>query len=48
LKTIKETSKERIELYKTANQEVLLAMLPVLDDFDRAMVEILKSEDELL
>jgi molecular chaperone GrpE len=34
------TSKERIELYKTANQEVLLAMLPVLDDFDRAMVEI--------
>jgi molecular chaperone GrpE len=42
------TSKERIELYKTANQEVLLAMLPVLDDFDRAMVEILKSEDELL
>jgi molecular chaperone GrpE len=48
LKIIKgETSKERIELYKTANQEVLLAMLPVLDDFDRAMVEILKS-DELL
>jgi molecular chaperone GrpE len=42
------TSKERIELYKTANQEVLLAMLPVLDDFDRAMVEMLKSEDELL
>jgi molecular chaperone GrpE len=48
LKIIRRTSKERIELYKTANQEVLLAMLPVLDDFDRAMVEILKSEDELL
>jgi molecular chaperone GrpE len=42
------TSKERIELYKTANQEVLLAMLPVLDDYDRAMVEISKSEDKLL
>lgn len=42
------TSKERMELYKTANQEVILAMLPVLDDFDRAMVEIIKSEDELL
>ena len=42
------TSKERIDLFKTANQEVLLAMLPVLDDFDRAMVEINKSEDELL
>jgi molecular chaperone GrpE len=42
------TSKERIELFKTANQEVLLAMLPVLDDFDRAIVEIAKSEDETL
>jgi molecular chaperone GrpE len=47
LKTIGELQKS-VELYKTANQEVLLAMLPVLDDFDRAMVEILKSEDELL
>jgi molecular chaperone GrpE len=42
------TSKERIELFKTANQEVLLAMLPVLDDFDRALVEIGKSGDESL
>ena len=40
------TSKERIDLFKTANQEVLLAMLPVLDDFDRALVEIAKLEDE--
>jgi molecular chaperone GrpE len=42
------TSKERIELYKTANQEVLQAILPVLDDFDRAIIEISKSEDQLL
>ncbi len=42
------TTKERIELFKTANQDVLLAMLPILDDFDRALVEINKSEDELL
>lgn len=44
----KRTAKERIDLFKTANQEVLQAMLPVLDDFDRAMVQIAKSEDELL
>ncbi|MDQ6471093.1 nucleotide exchange factor GrpE [Flavobacterium sp. LHD-80] len=44
----KRTSKERLELFKTANQEVLLAMLPVLDDFDRATVEINKSDDENL
>ena len=44
----KRTSKESLELFKTANQEVLLAMLPVLDDFDRATVEINKSDDENL
>ena len=44
----KRTSKERIDLFKTANQDVLLAMLPVLDDFDRAIVEINKSDDENL
>jgi molecular chaperone GrpE len=44
----KRTTKERIDLIKTANQDVLLAMLPVLDDFDRAMDQISKSEDENL
>ncbi|MFC4176353.1 MULTISPECIES: nucleotide exchange factor GrpE [Flavobacterium] len=42
------TAKERIDLFKTANQEVLLALLPVLDDFDRAKIEISKSEDQSL
>jgi len=42
------TSKERMDLFKTANQEVLQAMLPVLDDFDRGMAEIKKSDDEAL
>lgn len=40
------TAKERLELFKTANQEVLQAMLPVLDDFDRALAEIKKSSDD--
>lgn len=31
------TTAERIELFKTANQEVLLALLPALDDFSRAL-----------
>ncbi len=44
----KRTTKERIDLFKTANQEVLQALLPVLDDFDRAMTQISKSEDEVL
>jgi molecular chaperone GrpE len=44
----KRTTKERIDLFKTANQEVLQAMLPIMDDFDRAMIQISKSEDEVL
>lgn len=39
------TGKERIELFKTANQEVLESMLPILDDFDRALNEIKKAGD---
>ncbi len=42
----KRTSKERMDLFKTAGQEVIVALLPVLDDFDRALIEISKSEDK--
>ena len=42
------TSKERLELFKTASQELMQAMLPVLDDFDRALKEIKKSDDDNL
>lgn len=31
------TAKERLELFSTANKETILALLPVLDDFERAM-----------
>lgn len=31
------TSAERIELFKTAGQEIMLAMIHVLDDFERAL-----------
>jgi len=33
----KRTSKERIALFKTAGQEVISSLLPVVDDFDRAV-----------
>ena len=41
----KRTGRERMELFKTANEEVIVAMLPILDDFDRAMKEIDNSND---
>ena len=46
----KRTSKERLELFKTASQEVVTALLPVLDDFERAIADIKKSDrnDQLL
>ena len=37
------TSKERMDLFKTAGQEVIVAMLPILDDFDRALKELSKK-----
>ena len=38
------TSKERLELFKTASQEVMQALLPILDDFDRGIKEAEKSD----
>lgn len=40
------TSKERMDLFKTAGQEVIMSLLPVMDDFDRALKELSKSEDQ--
>ncbi|MGB5819734.1 MAG: nucleotide exchange factor GrpE [Saonia sp.] len=42
----KRTSKERMELFRTAGQEVIVSLLPVMDDFDRALKELSKSDDK--
>ena len=39
------TTKERIELFSTASEEVMISLLPILDDFDRASAEIEKDKD---
>ena len=41
----KRTSKERIELFKTAGEEIMVAMLPVLDDFERALSHIEEDKE---
>jgi molecular chaperone GrpE len=38
----KRTAKERLELLSTASEGVMLALLPVVDDFNRAIVELEK------
>jgi molecular chaperone GrpE len=39
------TTKERSDLFKTANQELMVALLPVLDDFDRARQHTQGTQD---
>jgi molecular chaperone GrpE len=41
----KRTYKERIELTATANKDLLLSLLPVMDNFERAIVTNEKAED---
>ena len=36
----KRTTRERIELFKTASEDVMKSLLPVLDDFERALNHI--------
>lgn len=36
----KRTTKERIDLFTTASEEVIVSLLPVLDDFERALMHI--------
>lgn len=40
------TARERIELFKTASQDVMVSLLPILDDFDRAYSEISKTKEK--
>ncbi len=41
----KRTTKERIELFKTAGQEVMTSLLPVVDDFERALSHIEENKE---
>tara|TARA_B110000091_G_scaffold155124_1_gene165183 strand:- start:376 stop:975 length:600 start_codon:yes stop_codon:yes gene_type:complete len=41
----KRTTKERIELFKTAGQELMTSLLPVADDFERALTHIEEDKE---
>ena len=42
----KRTANEKIELIKTAAESTIIALLPILDDFERALPTMEKSEDK--
>lgn len=39
------TAKERIELFSTASEDVMKTLLPVLDDFERALMHIEEDKE---
>lgn len=39
------TQKEKLELYKTAGEEICKSLLPVMDDFERALKSMEDSQD---
>lgn len=41
----KRTTKERIELFKTAGQELMSSLLPIVDDFERALSHIQETPE---
>lgn len=41
----KRTSRERIELFSTASEDVMKTLLPVLDDFERALTHIEEDKE---
>ena len=41
----KRTSRERIELFKTAGQELMTSLLPIVDDFERALPHIEEGQE---
>ncbi|MFC7345832.1 nucleotide exchange factor GrpE [Chryseobacterium zhengzhouense] len=42
----KRTSKEKMEFFQYANQDMMISMLGILDDFERALKEIAKNGNE--
>ncbi|WP_027376436.1 nucleotide exchange factor GrpE [Kaistella palustris] len=42
----KRTTKERMEYFQTSNQDMMISMLGILDDFERALKEIAKNGNE--
>ncbi len=41
----KRTQKEKADLYKTAGEDIITAILPILDDFERARKAMEESDD---
>ena len=44
----KHSNKQRLDLIENAGEDLIKSLLPILDDFDRALQNMAKSEDEMV
>ncbi|AGD98430.1 GrpE protein (Hsp-70 cofactor) [Blattabacterium sp. (Blatta orientalis) str. Tarazona] len=44
----KRIQKERFDLFRSAHQQIIIDLIPILDDFERGLKELKKSKDEAL
>jgi Molecular chaperone GrpE (heat shock protein) len=42
----KRIQKERFDIFRNVHEEILIDLIPILDDFERGIKELKKSEDE--
>nr|WP_235610000.1 nucleotide exchange factor GrpE [Blattabacterium sp. (Cryptocercus kyebangensis)] len=44
----KRIKKERFDLFRIVHQQIIIDLIPILDDFERGLKELKKSKDELI
>ncbi|BBA17596.1 chaperone GrpE [Blattabacterium punctulatus CPU2] len=44
----KRIKKESLDLFRTVHQQIIIDLIPILDDFERGLKELKKSKDELI
>ncbi|WP_185852844.1 nucleotide exchange factor GrpE [Blattabacterium cuenoti] len=44
----KRIQKERFDLFRSAHKQIIIDLIPILDDFERGLKELKKSKDEAL
>lgn len=44
----KRIQKERFDIFRAVHEEILIDLIPILDDFERGLKELRKSKDELI
>ncbi|WP_238784411.1 nucleotide exchange factor GrpE [Blattabacterium cuenoti] len=44
----KRIQKERFDIFRTIHEQIIIDFIPILDDFERSLKELIKSKDEFI